>query len=235
MKIRSSLPAARVNALAGDAGAASTVSRICRSLRDRPSSAQENPPDGVASRPTGTADRVGCGERLPTGRVGRAERLPGAAAKRHLRVGDWLASIEERRQLTRIELAEADEVGHAWELTDADQAEAGAASVGQARQPAQVADQQQLIVEIVLEPEHDLVVVAVASRARRPSRDSRGGSRLRPLGSSPPARNRLRTRRHSSSKPNGVGPSCRTSGYARKTPGTTDCSSVPRGESPLST
>lgn len=74
------------------------------------------------------------------------------------RLRDRLPRVQQRCELVRRELAQPDEVRHAGVLADANHAEAGAAEVA-LREPVEVADQEELVEQVVLEPEHDLVVV----------------------------------------------------------------------------
>jgi hypothetical protein len=86
-------------------------------------------------------------------------------AERELLARHQLARTEQRRQLTRIELAEPMKRLEPGELANADEAQRRSPEIP-LREPIEVPDEQQLIEEVMLEPEDDLVVL----RERRGSR-----------------------------------------------------------------
>src|SRR3954470_4595052 len=90
----------------------------------------------------------GAGERA---RVGAAEDVPHGPGGADVLAGDRGAGGPQARELVRLELAEPGEAGAPGEGADADQLDRGRA-VGQAGQDL---DELELVVEVVLEPQHD--------------------------------------------------------------------------------
>lgn len=116
------------------------------------------PPEGAGQEGEGRG--VAPEERFEPRGVRSAEGPPGVARQQLLPLVDPLAAGEERGHLGRVELAQAMKGDDARVLADADQRQLRAPQVA-ARETVEHADQQELIEQVMLEPEDDLVKRAV--------------------------------------------------------------------------
>src|SRR5678816_2088891 len=105
------------------------------------------------------------------------EGLPGSHAELDLRGGDPGSRFVERRQLLWIELPQSAEPFDSRIGSNADQRQARR-SQRSTGEPRQVPDQEQLVEQVVLEPEHDLVVLIEGFERRVPLAQG-GRDRLR--------------------------------------------------------
>ncbi len=142
-----------VNTATAVAAPAAIASEICRLVPERPSWTEGN---CSRWRPNaaGRKDRSGEVVAARAGSVGG----PSPSCQRELRRGDDPPRRPERGDLLGVELAEAVERLDTGESVGADQRQAGVAKVS-LREPVEDLEQLELIVEVVLEPEDDLLVV----------------------------------------------------------------------------
>ena len=137
-----------------------------RSVNDRPSVVHGNSCRCRcrAALRKGSSTQVGLQQGLE--RLGRhgAQGRPGARAERELPAADALALGPQRGELRRRELAEAGEALDAAEAVDADQLDLGQGLAQ--REARQHAHEGRLVVEIVLQPQHDVAIVG--GRPRQP-------------------------------------------------------------------
>ena len=93
-----------------------------------------------------------------------AQGSPGASAERELPAADALALGPQRGKLRRCELPQSGEALDAAEAVDADQLDLGQGLAQ--REARQHAHESRLVVEIVLQPQHDVTIVG--GRPRQP-------------------------------------------------------------------
>ena len=91
-------------------------------------------------------------------RIGRAERIPDASAEASCSASTGSRRCPEKAQRLRRQLPEPDEPRGAGEIVRADELEPRRSAV--LGEPCETAQQRELIVAIVLEPQHDALVVA---------------------------------------------------------------------------